>query len=317
MFQARDFILTHEGLAFAVTLSGVEDGRIIACLRYVQDAQGHWHKVSTSQAEALLPSRYPHYLYHSRRRDVQLTAVPPEAVAMHLKPQARLQELLAHPPACPLVPRLLSLLAWFEAQGLPNHQLGVTGSLLLGQYTQHSDLDLVVYGRKAFAKAQLAVRKAFATGYLQELDAALWQESYLRRGCALSLAEYVWHERRKYTKGAIGGTKFDLILVEESNEPDSKIWRKLGKTTLRAQVLDAQEAFSTPARYRLAHPKVRYALSFSATYVGQAKAGEWVEICGHLEQTEDGEQRIVVGSSREAPGEYIKVVQPKGVCYAS
>lgn len=311
MFQARDFLLTREGLAFAVTLSGVEDERIIACLRYVQDAQGRWHKVSTSQAEALLTSQYPHYLYYSRRRDAQLTAVPLETVAAHLKPKARLQELSASPPVCPLVSRLLTLLAWFETQGLARKDLGITGSLLLGQYTQHSDLDLVVYGRETFAKARLAVRKAFATGYLQELDASLWQTSYLRRGCALSLAEYVWHERRKYTKGSISGTKFDLILVEESGEPDTRIWRKLGRTTLRAQVLDAQEAFSTPARYLLAHPKVRYALSFSATYVGQAEAGEWVEISGHLEQAEDGEQRIVVGSSREAPGEYIKVVQPQ------
>ncbi|MEY3107605.1 MAG: hypothetical protein RIT35_1783, partial [Pseudomonadota bacterium] len=46
----------------------------------------------------------------------------------------------------------------------------------------------------------------------------------------------------------------------------------------------------------------------SATYTGQAVKGETVEVSGLVEQTKEGLKRIVVGSSREAPGEYIKVV---------
>ncbi|GAB6067460.1 nucleotidyltransferase [Methylothermus subterraneus] len=312
MFKARDFVLTHEGLGFAVTLNGIEDGRVIACLRYTQDAQGTWHKVNTERAEALLRRRYPHYLHYASRRDVVLQAVPVEAIAVHLKPRRRLQELIRQASPAPLIARLQSLVACFETLGLSRLLLGITGSLLLGQYTERSDLDLVVYGREAFSQARQALRQAIALGYLQELDPALWQESYARRGCALSFAEYLWHERRKHTKGAILGTKFDLILVEEENEePDSRSWRKLGRTVVRAKVLDATRAFSTPACYLLDHPRIAWALSFSATYVGQAEAGEWVEIAGFLEQAADGEQRIVVGSSREAPLEYIKVIQPQ------
>ncbi len=309
MFQARDFVITEEDLAFAVTLSGIEDNRVIACLRYVRSTDGCWHKVTTHQAEAILSSRYPHYLYYSPRRDVLLQAVPVEAIAMHLQPRRRLQELLNQASSPPLIARLKSLLAAFETLGLAGEHLGVTGSLLIGQYSENSDLDLVVYGREVFSRARLAVREGIAAGYLEELDLALWQESYRRRGCALSLAEYLWHERRKHNKGAIAGTKFDLILVEEEgSDPDLRTWRKLGRTVLHAQVLDATYAFSTPARYRLNHSDIRTALSFSATYVGQAEAGEWVEVSGYLEQAEDGERRIVVGSSREAPGEYIKVI---------
>ncbi len=311
MFQARDFILTEEGLAFAVTLNGIEEGRVIACLRYVQDPHGPWRKVNTNEAEAILNSRHPRYLHYSPRRDALVQAVPVEAIAIHLKPRPRLQELLAQTSPPPLLARLKYLVALFKAQGLASEHLGITGSLLLGQYTKRSDLDLVVYGRTAFALARLCVRQAIARGHLQELDAALWQESYQRRGCALSFAEYLWHERRKHNKGAIAGTKFDLILAEEASlDPDFRVWRKTGRTTIRAQVLDAEEAFATPARYRLDHPDIRIGLSFSATYAGQAETGEWVEISGHLEQAEDGERRVVVGSSREAPGEYIKVIQP-------
>jgi len=35
--------------------------------------------------------------------------------------------------------------------------------------------------------------------------------------------------------------------------------------------------------------------------------GEWVEISGQLEQTGDGARRVIVGSTREATGEFIKV----------
>jgi hypothetical protein len=37
--------------------------------------------------------------------------------------------------------------------------------------------------------------------------------------------------------------------------------------------------------------------------------GETIEIAGMLEEDEHGNQRIVVGSSREAQGEYIKVIR--------
>ena len=40
----------------------------------------------------------------------------------------------------------------------------------------------------------------------------------------------------------------------------------------------------------------------------QVETGEWVEIRGMLEEAENGARRIVVGSSREARGEYIKVI---------
>lgn len=308
MFQARDFIITEEDLAFAVTLSGIEDDRVIACLRYARSTDGCWRKLTTHQAEAIL-SRYPYYLYYSPRRDILLQAVPVEAIAVHLQPRLRLQELLNQASSPSLVARLKSLLAAFETLGLASEHLGVTGSLLIGQYSENSDIDLVVYGREAFSRARLAVREGIASGYFAELDLALWQESYRRRGCALSFAEYLWHERRKHTKAAIAGTKFDLILVEEGSDPDPRTWRKLGRAILRAQVLDATDAFSTPARYRLNHPGICIALSFSATYLGQAETGEWVEVSGYLEQAEDGQRQIVVGSSREAPGEYIKVIR--------
>ncbi|GAB4364271.1 MAG: nucleotidyltransferase domain-containing protein [Methylohalobius crimeensis] len=308
MFQARDFIITREGLVFAVTLNETEAGRVVACLRYAPTPAG-LRKVSTHEAETILRTRYPRYLYHSPRRDALLHAVPINAVETHLCPRQRLRELLDRPATEPLIDKLQRLVDLFEVEGLSSEQLGVTGSLLIGLQHEASDLDLVVYGREPFAQARRIVRDGFAHGWLQAPDRALWRATYQRRGCALSFDEYLWHEQRKYNKGAIDGTKFDLILMEEkSMDDDPRLWYKLGRTRIRAPVIDAEGAFATPARYRLDHPEIPLALCFTATYLGQAEAGERVEISGHLEQASDGERRIVVGTSREAPEEYIKVI---------
>jgi predicted nucleotidyltransferase len=50
-------------------------------------------------------------------------------------------------------------------------------------------------------------------------------------------------------------------------------------------------------------------VSFTATYTGQAVNGELIEIAGVVEQNAHGVKRIVIGSSREAHGEYIKVIR--------
>jgi len=309
MFLARDFIITKEGLIFAVTLNGTEEGRVISCLRYVPHPGG-LHKIDNEEAIELLRQAYPHYLHYSKSRDVELQAVPPERIARHLQPRRKLSELLrASPPTTPLQQRLQRLVQLLQDQGVPGWQLGVTGSLLAGTQHPESDIDLVVYGRQAFDKARQAVRQLIASQQLQSPSLALWETTWRRRGCDLSFADYLWHEQRKFNKGAIDGTKFDLVLVEEKfEEQDTRDWHKDGLTTIRAMVSDASEAFSMPARYQLDHHEISHVLSFTATYVGQAKTGEEVEIAGFIEHSPEGEHRIIVGSSRESPGQYIKVI---------
>lgn len=310
MFQARDFIVTTEGLVFAVILNGLEEGRVIACLRYVPEKDG-LRKVTTDEAAEIL-HRYPHYQYHSPRRDVVLQAVPLDRVHRHLKPRRRLRELLANDLHDPLILRLRQIINLLAEQKLNVDRIGVTGSLLIGRHTHRSDLDLVCYGTALFNQARKAVQRLIAAGQLQDLSEALWHTTWQRRNCALDFATWLWHERRKHTKGAIDGTKFDLILVEDDREEDPRPWRKLGQKILQATVTDASAAFATPARYCLDHPEIPVALCFTATYLGQAKRGEKVEISGQVEISPDGERRMIVGASREAPGEYIRVIGSRG-----
>lgn len=305
-YLPRDFIETFEGLIFAVVDGVLEDGRVLAFLRYVPESSVH-RKVSTEQANALLYAHYPRYLHHSARLDADLHAVPLADIRRHHRPRERVRSLLEHGPSDAIEAKLLRLLEKLIEEGVASEALGITGSLLIGRQTPASDLDVVVYGRVQFFRAKEAVSRLIARDELEDLDAGSWRDAYARRGCALSLEEFLRHERRKGNKGMIEGTKFDLALTDEA-APEPVRWRKVGRATIRARVLDDSYAFDQPARYPLDHPELREAVSFTHTYVGQARTGELIEACGAVEQAEGGFKRLVVGSSREAPGEYIRVL---------
>ena len=69
-------------------------------------------------------------------------------------------------------------------------------------------------------------------------------------------------------------------------------------------VTDASLAFDNPAVYEVEHESVSRVLSFTHTYSGQALAGETIEACGVVELHGD-EEWLIVGTTREARGEYI------------
>lgn len=302
----RDFIETSEGFLFAVVDRQPEAGRALCFLRYVRQDGRLW-KLDTAAAQAVLAAQAPGYLFQSERLQASLHGVPLDRIRHHYQPRQRVRELLAAATHDNIEAKAARWLRRMSAHGLDAARVGLTGSLLIGAQTAASDLDFVIYGREAFFQARRLVGGLIEAGELASLDEAAWRDAYGRRGGALSFEEYLWHERRKLNKGLIDGTKFDITLLGEDAPQDAGPVRKLGRTTLRAVVTDARHGFDHPAAYRLDHPEVTEALSFTHTYTGQAEAGERVEIAGILEETESGRRRIVVGSSREAPGEFIRV----------
>ena len=78
---------------------------------------------------------------------------------------------------------------------------------------------------------------------------------------------------------------------------------------LVSQVIDDQFSFDFPARYILDDEVISEVMVMTQTYVGQAKTGEKIEVSGAVEyDVATGQSRLIVGSSREAVGEYIKVI---------
>ncbi|MGH8657733.1 MAG: hypothetical protein ACREV4_04410 [Gammaproteobacteria bacterium] len=306
-FWPKDFLETREGLVFAVVARGLEQGRALCLLRYFW-RRGVWQKLTTAQANELLRAHFPQYLFYSYQRAVRVHGVLRESVSAVYRPRERLKAILSASEPDGLEAKAACLGRLLALQGVDLDTLGITGSLLLGAQKLGSDIDLVAYERASFHRARAAIGTLINDGRLQGLTETLWRDAYIRRGSSLSYEEYLWHEKRKGTKAAIDGVKFDLSLMQEEDHQRTRV-QKLNVSKIRAPVCCAFYAFDDPARYVLDDPIVVEAVSFTPTYAGQAQEGETIEVCGTLEQSPDGTKRTVVGSSREAPGEYIKVVR--------
>ncbi|MDD5228294.1 MAG: hypothetical protein PHN45_05695 [Methylococcales bacterium] len=313
MFLPKSFIETAEGLLFAVVAEGLETGKVRCFLRYVQNENGQWRKVQTTEANNLLAKNHPDYCFHSFEFDAFLHAVPIEKIATHHRPQQRLKQLLENSSNDEIENDCADLCRLFEHAGIDLNHFGVTGSLLIGQHKALSDIDLVCYDITTFHECRVVVRDLIKQDLLDNLNHDDWRESYARRDCDLSFEDYVWHEVRKYNKALINGRKFDLSLVELNDGnflSEITNYKKRNTIVLQTIVTDDTRAFCYPAEFKLVHSTIQKVVCFTATYTGQAIVGEMVEISGQLEQDEQGNQRIVVGSSREARSEYIKVIRP-------
>ena len=100
-----------------------------------------------------------------------------------------------------------------------------------------------------------------------------------------------------------------MNLLELSSEAESSSYQKKGMILIQATVLDVQYGFDYPARFLIEHEQASEVVCYTATYTGQAEQGECIEVSGQLEVSSTGQARILVGSSREAEGEYIKVLE--------
>jgi len=307
VFLAKDFVQTREGLVFAVVETGLEKGRVLCFLRYVKK-DNQWVKVNTEQANRLLIEQFPQYRYFSPCKDAFLHAVSLDDVCHHYQPRRRLREIIdVAKPDSSVIKDLIGLVGVLEAQGLPVSQLGVTGSILLGCHNSASDMDIVIYDREIFQAARRVISSYHEAG-LSLLTSVAWRESFKRRACALTFAEFCWHERRKFNKGLFAGRKFDISYVSEQAEEHTVRYKKQGAIKLIATIVCSEQAFDHPAVFAIDDPEIKEICCYTPTYTGQAEKGERVMVSGFLEQDENGQKRIVVGSSREAEGEYLKVI---------
>jgi predicted nucleotidyltransferase len=307
IFKVKDFIKTAENLYFAVIKAGIENKRVLCCLRYVYQ-QGKWKKFDTILADLFLQQHYPHYLYYSKLIDAQVHGVAIENVIAHYQPQVRLQTLLQQPTTDQVVTDLIALCKLFVEQGLQTHQMGITGSLLINLQHSDSDIDIVFDQRDNFHYARQLIGRLISDNKLQSLTDEHWQQTFIRRGCELNFNDYLWHEQRKNNKALINHRKIDITLSQPNINNVSSRYYKQGKMVLSVKITNADASFDSPAKFLIDHPTINTIICFTATYSGQAKTGEWVEVSGQLEEDDQHQQQIIVGSSREAKGEYIRVI---------
>jgi predicted nucleotidyltransferase len=302
--RIRDFVVTKHDWIFSVVSYELGGEELNCLLRYVPDEKGarmsekgRYRKLDFYDAYDFLKEFRPGYV-----KDVHM--VPKADIKEILRPEERLPVVAMRDEKARTIYELLG-------QHIPKERIGITGSYLCGLNGENSDLDFVIYGRENFNKARTLVKAATEKGITAEIKEALWRQIYCKRKPELSYETFVAHELRKGHRGAIGGTYFDILYVrdpEELQQLDARNYEKgerVGYKTITAEVIDASFAFDSPAIYEIEHAEVNKVLSFTHTYTGQALAGETIEARGVLEQTKH-ETRLVVGTTREARGEWIR-----------
>lgn len=308
-YLPKDFIQTKEGLIFAVVTYHPQDGKVGCFLRYIPNGSG-WKKVDTEQANQLLQQSYPQYYYQSSQFDTIFHAVSVDDIVQHHKPEQRLQAVLQREPKDKIEQKLHKLIPILVQLGVDCDLLGLTGSMLINQQQEKSDIDFAVYGRNAFLQTQQAVQKALIERTIDGLNQSSMEDNFQRRAGELSFDEFSWHENRKFNKAVIDGCKFDIgmVCLNNSLEEDNVQYQKQGLVTIKTTVVDDCRSFDYPAVYKVDNVLTPEVVSFTHTYVGQAKVGEEIEVSGTVEKNmSTGKCRLIVGSSREAKGEYIKV----------
>lgn len=309
-YLPKDYIQTKEGLIFAVVSYQEHEEQVGCFLRYVLN-EGVWNKVDTQEANQLLQQNYPKYCYQSAQFDAVFHAVNLLDIERHYCPEQRLNDVLQHEPNDEVERKLHTLIPILVRYGADRHTLGLTGSIMINQQQEKSDIDLVVYGREAFHKTRQSIDEALSDGALEQLDEALMMDNYDRRSGELTYDEFSWHESRKLNKAAIEGTKFDIgmVCLADEVEHDHHQYQKQGMRTITTTVVDDHRAFDFPAHYVVDNELIAEVISFTHTYVGQARKGEIIEVSGAVERNViTGKCRLIVGSTREAKGEYIKVI---------
>jgi hypothetical protein len=298
--RLRDFIEDYDGWLYAVsTYDNTE--RIGCILRYIPDPHGdrisrtgtRYQKLDFEPAFKLIEERKPHYLDVMHR-------VPPTDVKRIYKPEIELPSIVSRDPR---VRRLMKLF------NVPVSSMGCTGSLLCGLEIESSDIDFIVYGRDWFAAREQLI-SSVGKGLLEPMSEELWETVYRKRRPEISFEDFIIHEKRKWNRGQIEGTYFDLLYSRGYGEIGSAVSVKgeiIGPMTIEAMVTDATYAYDNPAVYSVSHEKVSRVLSFTHTYSGQAVRGERIMAQGICER-HGNEYWLIVGTTREARGEYIKSI---------
>lgn len=295
--RIRDYVLTKDDLIFSVMSYDNKDG-VKSLLRYIPDEGGdrvrggrRYRKLSFEEAYDFLEKAHPEYVQ-------EVHVVPERDIKEVLRPEEALQRVRKDAK----ISKLLGCL-----RRIPQKKMGVTGSYLCGTQIPSSDIDLVIYG-SYFDRARKEAEKAKKSGKLSEVGDDEWHRIYEKRKPSITFEEFLAHETRKGNRGVIGETYFDLLYVRDWRDIGNfSDWRGdfVAESGIVAKVQRVDFPFDVPTVYEVEHPSVSAVMNYTHTYIAQALPGETIEARGRIER-KGNDVRLVVGTTREARGEWIK-----------
>ena len=307
-----------------------------------------YRKVGSKEAYTYLRENHPDYLYFCDVTNVEMMGVPLDKVEKIIKPENRLIGLkktfksggkVKNPE---LIKKLMDIADFFHyIADIPYENLGISGSILPGlQKENSSDLDFVVYGLDNHRRAIAAFKENRGKEvYIKDVDKYItvegitddyWDFVYNKRMSDESLTkdEFKWYENRKANRGTIDGTLFDILATKDYSEITGvwgdTVYEPQGIAQIECDIVSALGAYDNPSLYTIENVKLidgvdfdlSEVVSFTHTYAGEVVDGEHVIAKGKVEKVivngETSHYRLVVGTTREAVDEYLKLKDFKG-----
>ncbi len=331
----RDFVETSEAFFFCLVGYLHPPDRYTAYLKYTPAEAGRWargavrfrreleyyHVRNIAKTLDFLRTRHARYISFDPVRNLSFSFVPREAVTFYYRPEERLQAILAAP-ADPLekdVEALVSLLA--GAGGPRPEAFGITGSILLRIHDpSFSDIDLLVYGRDATAKARAAL-SVLEGGAIEPVapDRLSWWRAETAGRFGLAPADVAHLEARRWNYFQFHNRYVSIHPTRRDEEIQEAYgqhrYRAVGVATIEATVADAADSIFHPACYALADVTIREGgqwpimglVSYEGLYCQAADPGDRIVASGVIEQVDDGPCRLVVGAAGLSDGGFLKV----------
>jgi predicted nucleotidyltransferase len=299
--RLRDFIKTREGWIFSSADYHHSEG-VRGVLRYVPDPGGQRSDGISNYRKYDFDEAYQYMRLHRPQWVKDVHVIPWDQVERVLNPVERLAEIWRTDS------RIEEITQTLLEGGISLDMMGITGSFLPGLQNSSSDIDFIVYGPAWFkARDIITHAKDDLNSSIEHLDVGMWERIYKKRIPEIDFDEFKLHEMRKGNRGMVAGTYFDLLFVRDWDQINEPLGRgnDLGHKSIQAVVTDSQLAFDSPSIYKVDHPTIKYVFSYTHTYAGQALTGETIEARGMVEKM-DGYRRLVVGTSREPKGEWIR-----------
>ena len=278
---------------------------------YRAKGKTEYFKFYADEGIQFVQQNFPQYMIWHEPLGRKLVGVYQEHIKRTRLPNATLQSLLQKTPEDLLLGALHSLLdTVLERSSLSESDFGVFGSLLNNFYhPSFSDLDLIVYGNERTSSLTETLNVLYteaSSPLLNEFQDMSSVKNKHWKFVNYSLAEYVWHQRRKHIYGLFVDKKSSRTIKAEfepvkrwdeiQSEYDPKTRNKpLGWAKIIARIKEDREGAFIPSSYSIepieilegpTTESIERVLSFVEEFRMQVQKDELVYVEGTVEKVD-------------------------------
>ena len=288
--------------------------RKICYIRFIPDKNGdrvkdgiNYKKVyDLEEREHLIKKKYPQYQFYIPEYDMELQCVRNEEIKKIYSPREYLNLLENKNKLTKFEKKSLELCKLLTSEaGIPDDQIGITGSPMIGLNLKDSDIDLIIYGTKVCQNLQEHLKSLFKkANQLRQFTIKEYEKHYEWRvgGSNISFDQFIKTEKRKLHQGKFHGIEFFIRYIKNPRDWKGTFYqykfKNLGRVSLIAEILNNEDGIFTPCSYKIKcekiisseidfqekYSKLNELFSYRGRFCEQAKVRERFLINGKLEE---------------------------------